>query len=1357
MDLRPNRLNTFITKTTASSTTNSTTSSSTTTASNSVVEPISLLKTSQIRRPIRSNGPRMSIKSPRTDPSACFLLLPFLLPVRTRIFLRQLLKKDAVQVRFRPSETVARYIHTRPIGTTSSCARRLGTGVGCNSRVKVGSTLPYIPRITARYFSDDGSADKSRRVYRSFTGGKGRLPNQDAFSMLEQNVRSQKLGDRERRRLRKEREYFDRVVAEDTEFGNIRSREWEREDRLARSLEKAGHRELGVEELAGEDLYRKPPAKPPKDLDEFWELLEEKHPTGSRSVPLKVLDLPKIQSVTAFRPPSRRRARYEKRVPEQRGDNPSSQPNGSLSDDLEANRTAISFRAASLDEYVVFAPDFTTEEEKDYYYSLYTEKFLPPHLQQENTHPTPPIKSKAPASSLTSDIVDAPYPSVFGALVTDPAAGEKPTNNPSFNEMMRGLEIEWESRWTKQSYSKLLYTLEIAREDGIDVLNSLLLRRREREVIWIARRIIDKQPDIRGTNLNVWRCVNAVSDLEFPKKPSMAKTLQDAMVDYKKKEDEDIARRRRGVGILLSSLTSMLLSAWRAEQIGSKTIFSMLTMIDAPSIIDTKEEDLDSQSLFDAGLSHMLDRPAEDQEDAERMTAKEIFSTVAQLLAYLHLENHVPPIVYSEKHPRLNFNKQEIVRIISTEVEAAYGRELGVDVPTDKKIDWSLWLELVNCIAAERGLGVSATWLLLHGENDISWEKDSVDSGSANTNDFTQDNEMDSSLDRKTHGKKIVLPSYLIPQAASTCLHNSAFDAWPPETPGRMLRLLKNVAHTTGPYDMTFARELLDHPEVNIFASYAEDIPKIPVKGAWQLDVYYQILVGTCLRKDLARTIRVWAEIEKIALGESEILDVDIRYRNELPPVVFAPEDSFEHPFHVVMAVLRQFRERRRWDLFRYYVKSVVREEHLQRNAGLMNMMLGHAGDVKDHALAQYLLSVLTPPLTHRTITSVLNMHLLFDQQREAQAILDFMKRSGIQPDHVDLGIVARNTFKQSHNEGYALMERAVVRAGDFKKNKLKDQDMTKVFREGVTLKIAQTEVDPIGPNAWFSTLVASIRGNNREKASEALKNLGVDLGDYQAASKMGVRIFNALLSGVCKREGSVQGMRMYKLYCLPNKRLLKMLDESIKSHRSGDRRIDMGERSGPGRDSAGVKTRRGEEYIVNRGRKDEAKRRELDGVVVPNSITLRTIIHQALKEKRDFFGTKQILGKLPMSEGQTVWMKHNAYFDTGWQEVLDWAREIWNIMDYGLDEWGNLMSLKVKGRRVPKWSQVDQDMELSKLQGQDLGNGDEQTNVEDGGEDVESESDDEDAEGDEEFDEKGLLESYGLPPGLRPDDDKKG
>ncbi|KAK6352419.1 hypothetical protein TWF730_009246 [Orbilia blumenaviensis] len=851
---------------------------------------------------------------------------------------------------------------------------------------------------------------------------------------------------------------------------------------------------------------------------------------------------------------------------------------------------------------------------------------------------------------------------------------------------MQELEAEWETRWTGMSFNKLLYTLEIAREDGIDILNSLLLKRRQREVIWIAKRIVDTMPGIGNSNLNVWRLVNAVGDQDNPKQPGIGNTLQDGMVMYKKEELADIARRRRGVGVLLSSLTSMLISGWRAERTKAEsTAFNTLTMIDTPPILDFLEgAPISGSPLLGSPLGGILNQSVED--DEMKMTSQEIFSTVAQLLAYLHVENHVPPIVYSEKHPRLNSKQDEIIRIMTAEIEAAYGLELGLNIPqpnrAEEKVDWSLWIELVNCIAAERGLGVSATWLLLQSRDEISWE-------GANLGGRPKDIQLDAGLAQASlvippeisATKKLILPSYLIPQATSTCLHNAALDAWPPETPGRMIRVLTQVAENIGPFDTTFARSLLDHPEINIFASYAEDILKIPIDGKWGLDIYYQVLMGACLRRDFSRTIKAWGDIENAVYGSSPVLDVPIDSYSELTPVVFAPSGAYKHPLHVTIAMISHCRKRRKFALLRYILRTAVQEEHIRNHGSLLNLMFQHAGDTKDFAFAKYCLSLLAPPLTHRTITSVLNMHLALGQQREAQAILDFMKRSGIEPDHVDLGIVTRNTFKQSHEEGYALMERAVARAQEHKKKVLANATTAKTFRDGIVLPVQYTVDDPIGPAAWFATLVASVRGNNREKASEALKALGIDFADPRAASKMGVKIFNTLLSGVCRREGSVQGMRMFKLYCLPNKELLKMLDESIKSHRSGDRKFDDEHDQFGKRIESGLLVDRGPEWDSN-NRKVEEKKKQLSGVVVPDMITLRTIVHQALREKRDYFATKGILENLPMSESERLWMKKDAYFDMTWGHVINWARGVWNLMDYGKHEWEDMMKVKILGRR---------------------------------------------------------------------------
>ncbi|KAK6531715.1 hypothetical protein TWF694_002891 [Orbilia ellipsospora] len=1031
---------------------------------------------------------------------------------------------------------------------------------------------------------------------------------------------------------------------------------------------------------------KEPSEEAAKDFKEFWELLQEKHPNASH------FDAPEYKADQTLGEPIQAKVSLL--------DPPLRETSIEVTD---MKSPVVNFRVTPLDEYIVFAPEFSTEAEKEEYYALYAEKFLPPHLQELNTHPTPPIKSSSSTGTGTDQFMDMPYPSVFGSLLAD-----QDVDYAAKDAVLCDLEVEWEARWTPVSYSKLLYALEIAREDGIDVLNSLLLKRRQREVVWIAKRIVDKRPDIVDPDLKVWRMVNAVGDQDNQKHPSMSNTLQDGMIGYTKPEREDIARRRRGVGVLLSSLTSMLISGWKAEKkYAVRSVFNILTDIDTPPMLDMSDAFEPPSPLIGDAVSHVLGSPGYESENEMDMTSKEIFSTVLQLLAYLHVENHVPPIVYSEKHPKLQAMQSEIARLMTEEVEADYfDKLLGMEMrKSDKKIDWGLWLELVNSIAAERGLGVSATWLLLRGEKDLSWEKDAIEPQDINIEESTQPHEPYASSESQTPERKLILPSYLIRQSTSVCLHNAAFDAWPPDTPGRMLRLLKKAGDITGPYDQTFARELIDHPEVNVFASYGDIIPEIPVKGRWGLDIYYAILEGACQRNDVTGIMNAWASIEYQLTSQSGIANAQYKFQPELPPVQFAPETAYKHPIYIVIASLTVLRQGSRWDLFRYLIRTVITEQHLRSNSGLLNIMLTHAGDLMDFDLAKYLLTLLAPPLTIYTITSVLNMHLALNQQREAQAILDFMKRSDIQPDHVTLGIVTRHTFKKNPTEGFGLMRRAAARADAHNKRILEEKILTKPFREGVNLPIEHTTSDPIGPNAWFETLIIAIRENNVAKASEALQRLGLDLGDPKAASKMGSRAFTILLNGVVKREGSVQGMRMFKMYCLPPKKLLKLMDESVKSHRSGDRRIDpMAHRN-----KVGMLTGNAPRYGTPPGEMGDLKR-EYDGVVIPTLPTITTVVHQALKEKRDYFVTKQILGRLPMRPQAEKWMKYNAYFETSWQDVLEWGKQQWKLMGLGDEDWNTLVGTRLMGKRYPRSFNAGRLLEGSQdeEQGQDQGLGEE-------------------------------------------------
>ncbi|EWC47285.1 hypothetical protein DRE_03404 [Drechslerella stenobrocha 248] len=1225
---------------------------------------------------IRPNVPRMSIQCPRPEPEppACLLLLPFLLPPRTRVFLRELLKKNAIA---RKTHWLSLTAVTRSVSSKAApcprpaCSRRL---LQRDARPHLGVKSAYAPprRTVVRHFSDidvTGRENPLPSPSEEPIVEPSEAPKPNAFSALEERVnrghKAQLISYTSRQELRRQ------ILVEEDDA------EIERERQEVSKLENLIKQEL---DKAAENWGETDPEA--TGHKQFWNLLRERPPAEVANKRTPVLpNVPPPGSPGPPAPGTHSTVRDQSRAD---------------SSSWSSKADSITFRTARLEEFVLLAPSFSSNEDKEEYYALYTEKFLPPHLQLENTQPTPPLRIK-PQTDFSPGNVDMPYPSVLsvsGAADWGPRVGKNGGPPPS-EQLLHDLEVEWDTRWTPKAYLRLLYTLEIAREDGIDVLSSMLLKRRQREVVWIAKRIIDQRPDIETPNVNVWLQTSAAAEQEDPKVPHMSNDIEQGMTFYRRPELNDINRRRRGVGVLLSSLTSMLISGWQTDQILTKTIFNALTMIDTPSVLDHEEAPTAGQ-LFDSAFSQILQSPAEEPGVSEEMTPQEIFSAVAQLIAYLHIENHVPPIVYSSKHPRLQAMRSEIMRIIASEVEAAYGMELGVSMPrpddSSARIDWSLWLELVNCIAAERGLGVSATWLLLRGADCISW--DPPPSALSEPSESTEH----AAVGRGRRERKLVLPSYLISQAKTTLMFNAALDAWPPETPGRMIRLLKDVAHVVGPYDMDFARELLDHCEVNMHASYAEDITKLPIQGKWDLDVYYSILAGTCFRRDLTQTIRVWGEIESILQGESPILEVRRPHSRDLRAVEFAPDTTFEHPWYILAIMIRHFRDRQRFDLIRYLVRTAIREGRLEKDPGFINLMLQHAGDTRDHALARFLLGRLEPPLARSTMTSVINLHLRFGQQAEAQAMLDFMKRNGIATDPVDLGIIARNTFKQSHAEGYALMDKAAARVKAIQAAE-PVVPKTKTWSEGISVPVVQPrKADPIGPNAWFEVLLAALRDGSKDRATQALNALGIDLDDEHAASKMGIKIFNLLLASVCRREGSMQGMRMFKIYCVPDRDLLKQLDMSLKSHRSGDRRLDRGTERDGGRNKVGVGVRtpvygQRVDKILRSQRQPDARREEEErrsGVIVPDVVTMRTIVHQAMREKRDFFITRRILERLPMQPSQERWMQRNAYFETNWEEVLDWAKAYWEMMDYGKDEWWALTAEKIIGPRTPRFKRPE-------------------------------------------------------------------
>ncbi|KAF3939022.1 hypothetical protein ABW19_dt0206428 [Dactylella cylindrospora] len=1213
----------------------------------------------------------MSIEPPHFNPSTCPLFLPFLLPPRTRLLLRNILRKNAIWRRIWAPKTITRCFSTSPpkfhSGTNPD---KPNWSKSLLSRQKPSSsTNEKYPTSEEDTIEED--EDPSFWRLRDEQGDLGRL------TRIIRNQRRRVLVEAEQKRRTEE---LDRIRPP-----RYKPMVWGKDGEILRTDRGSLTTTLGPER---------------EEDTRFWRLLRDRYSSDEKSKPLKLFDLPDVEAYFAENTPLQP---TDHSIGDETPDSLENPETGVSADSIEPKRNfndnSISYRAAPLNEFVLFAPEFSTHQQKEDFYATYVEKFLPPHLQAGNTHPTPPIvqKDQSPSSFL-----DMPYPSVFGSYYSEDTPSRENWRDRLLGESLKELEAEWETRWDLQSHLKFLYSLEIAREDGVDVVNSLLLKRRQREVIWIAKRLMERERTVLADDLIVWRRVSARSDLDDPESPSMANTVPDGFISYRKEELAEITRRRRGVGIILSSLTSMLLSGWRTEQAGKQSLFNVLTMLDLPPVLE-REDTPKSETLFNSSFSHVLEPSkilAREPELELEMTPEEIFSTVAQLLAYLHVEEHVPPIVYSSKHPRLQSKHSEIVQIISAEVELAYGRELGFNLPQSDRpsgpIDWSLWIELVNCIAAERGLGVSATWLMLHGGHNISWENNPADLFFQH-NETTRQQEAEAKISPSRvleHGK-LSLPSYLVPQAASACMLNSASDAWPPNTPGRMLNILKNLSDITGPYDPILARELLDHPEVNLHSTYAEKILQIGIKENWKLDAYYLIILGVCNRYEPNETIRIWAEVEKLVFGDSPILKVNLN-GGPLETVVWAPDDHFQHPTHIKVNLLRHSRRCSRPDIFRHIVKTCISKSDLLGNPFLLNPLLLHAGEYQDYELAKDLLGSISPGLPHRTLTTILKMHLQLKQPREAQAVLDFMKRSGLEPDHVDLAIVTDSTFNRDTDEGFALIDRAVDRLELIERNKQDHKDARpkeKVFKEGIVLPVEQEpHRDPIGSPTWLAVLTAAVKTNNEERALQALRALGVDLSDVNAASKMGIRIFNTLLGGTVRREGSVKGMRMFKVYCLSEKELARLTDQSRKSHRSGDSKLDEGRR-GPGRNIVGIQIENAEKYdsrlppadSVNPLAEEANKRnnKRLKGVITPDIITLRIIVHQALKERRDYYATKRILGKLPLEPKGATWLKHNAYYDNSWERVLEWAKGVWEVMGYGQEEWGALVSKRMLGKRT--------------------------------------------------------------------------
>ncbi|PWW76115.1 hypothetical protein C7212DRAFT_363969 [Tuber magnatum] len=731
----------------------------------------------------------------------------------------------------------------------------------------------------------------------------------------------------------------------------------------------------------------------------------------------------------------------------------------------------------------------------------------------------------------------------------------------------------------------LLVFLEAAQAEKVDVITELVLRRRWKDAVWIVRTLLE--PMGRGygdldegadpllgvvyTALGGGKLKPRIRKGEGRDVAGIAGKAGIWALNMRIKRD--VERRRRGLSIVLGSVGMMIARAGEEREVRERMERITLRKKVGKGMISKDEAE------------KMEDFLARDK-TGEMETAREIpngytdlLPTARQILAYIHTAGLVPMAVYSAtRYPRLHFLRSRILAsmsdavwraqeaIIAQEAEekGVCGEHRGMEVPQARQrlVTWGsgtrdiierpgvrdeardevasyaereTWLELVMALACEGGFGLVGTYLLdrllpkrKQGWNFVNYAEVSPKDYNPKWIRGLHPDEKVGVVEQwglegyslRTPDIKTLpftLPDWVIPGVVNALLNSDAEGRGAERISSRALCIVRMIP-----------RELIRRSAITRVLRYP-DIVLAEKPNLTKHIAAIEDALGNHIKSLEISYTALHQAIQRDNLTGAKLIWADIVGRSR----------RASHPDWVLGA----------------YLMALVRGRKLQDALDLLKP--GHSGQTVipnsmyaspyiAPAIMMLAVTVDKYPLlelvatavketggTHAMFSSLLNAYLRFGRIELAHGVLTFMTSHGVQPDAVDVGLLVQNELRRDTNAAYHLVEVATGTTPDpsppppGNPNKVSFADSPETQPPPYTPTREIPGVKPgvgISRDAWIAVLDHTVRTIDPYRTKWALDNLGVDASTTQG---MDTNVFNILLRGATHRRGSYVGMQI--------------------------------------------------------------------------------------------------------------------------------------------------------------------------------------------------------------------------------------
>ncbi|RPB00354.1 hypothetical protein L873DRAFT_1805107 [Choiromyces venosus 120613-1] len=752
------------------------------------------------------------------------------------------------------------------------------------------------------------------------------------------------------------------------------------------------------------------------------------------------------------------------------------------------------------------------------------------------------------------------------------------------------------SRVDHVNVNGLLVFLEAARADKVDVITELVLRKRWRDAVWIVRTLLE--PMGRG--------YNGVDEEADPLQGVVYTALGGGKLKPRKRKGEgrdvagiagksgiwalnreikrDVERRRRGLSIVLGSVGMMIARAGEEQEVRER--MERITL--QKKVVRGEISKEQAQEKMEELTRDETKRTESAQEIPNEYT--DLLPTARQILAYIHTAGLAPMSVYSAtQYPRLHFLRSNIMvsmsdavwraqeSIIAQDAEenGVYGEHRGMEVPRarERLMTWGsgtrdiierpvvtggapdrggayaereTWMELVMALVCEGGFGLVGTYLLDRLLHKRKQKWNFVNYAEVSPKDYNLSWIRGLHPDKKEGVVKqwglegyslkkpdittlpLTLPDWVIPGVINALLNSDAEGRGVERIVSCALSITQMV-----PPDLirrSAIARVLRYPDV-IFAEKAS-LTKYIARIEDALGNHIKSLEISYTMLDQA--------IKRDNLVGARMIWADI----------FKRVDPTSHPEWVLgvylMALVKGRKLQDALDLLKsdphgrtVIPKSMYASPHIAPAI----MMLAVTTN-KYPLLESVATAVKETGGTHAMFSSLLNAYLRFGRIELAHGVLTFMASHDVKPDGVDVGLLVQNELRRDPHAAYHLVELASGTTPDpsppppptnSDKAHFGDPPETQLPPYTPTRPIPGVKPGVgISRDAWIAVLDHAVGANDPYRTKWALDNLGVDAATSQG---MDTNIFNILLRGATHRRGSYVGMQLCQRYWDDNPR----------------------------------------------------------------------------------------------------------------------------------------------------------------------------------------------------------------------------